>query len=157
VKTRSGVMLAAAMASRSSALVRLSDQHLETGSSRQLHRETAGQNEDSGQFSPFSDISSTPVGYGHQPRSRAMLLAFPSALSPMKSMASSARPSRSKRGEDVAELVSAIQRHIFSRFRFRCSVSLSALSPLSLKDLEQPQTGGQHAGRGDRLWIGCGG
>ena len=80
----------------------------------------------------------------------------------MKSMASCARCSRPRRGGGVAELVNAIERDIFSRFRFwALGLAVGDPSPLGLEDWEQQQgwrsLGRQHAGWGDRLGIGRGG
>jgi hypothetical protein len=62
-------------------------------------------------------------------------------------MASYARCSRPRRGGGVAELVNAIERQIFPRFRFSALVlAVGDPSPLGLEGREQRQAGG--------AWVG---
>ena len=75
----------------------------------------------------------------------------------MNSMASYARCSRPRRGGGVAELVNAIERHIFSRFRFSAlGLAVGDPSPLGLEDREQQQAGGAWVGNTPGGVIGWG-
>ena len=75
----------------------------------------------------------------------------------MKSMASCARCCGPRRGGGGSELVNAIERHIFSRFRFSpLGRAVGDPSPLGLEDREQQRAGGAWVGNTPGGVIGWG-
>ena len=74
----------------------------------------------------------------------------------MKSMASCARCSGSRRGGGVAELVNAIERHIFSRFRVSALGLAVGDLAVGLGGREQQQAGGAWVGNTPGGVIGWG-